>query len=366
MAASTGRSVLSPAARLPLLLLGFAALVIGIGAGLARVGVSVPDLAAASAAQHGPLMIGGFFGVVISLERAVALGKRWAYGAPLLAGIGGVCAIGGATSATPPLMLASSIVLLVATGNVFRVQRALFTLTLVSGALAWTIGNALWSAGLPAHEVVTWWLAFLILTIAGERLELSRLLPPSRVAQRMFAAIVALIGVGLVGARTAWGTPLFAAGLLVLAAWLAKQDIARRTIRGAGLTRYIAVCLLSGYAWLAIGALTALVAGFAPGTAARDASLHALTLGFVLSMVFGHAPIIVPAVLRVAVPYRRAFYAPLMLLHATLAVRVVADATGQPGWLQGAAVGNALAIAAFIVTMAIAVVGAKRRAPVRA
>ena len=47
-------------------------------------------------------------------------------------------------------------------------------------------------------------------------------------------------------AKEALGDRLFAAGLLAIAGWLLKQDIARRTVRGKGLTRYIAVCLLAG------------------------------------------------------------------------------------------------------------------------
>ncbi len=34
-------------------------------------------------------MIAAFFGTVISLERAVAIGHGWAYSAPLAAGTGG-------------------------------------------------------------------------------------------------------------------------------------------------------------------------------------------------------------------------------------------------------------------------------------
>ena len=37
-----------------------------------------------------------------------------------------------------------------------------------------------------------------------------------------------------------------------LAAWLLRYDIARRNARQSGLTRYIALCLLSGYLWLAL------------------------------------------------------------------------------------------------------------------
>ncbi|HMN64923.1 MAG TPA: hypothetical protein PKB08_08000, partial [Burkholderiaceae bacterium] len=211
---------------------------------------------------------------------------------------------------------------------------------------------------------VGWWLAFLILTIAGERLELSRFLPPSPGARRMFAAILATIFAGLLGAGQPWGAPTFSAGLLALAAWLFRQDIARRTVRNKGLTRFIAVCLLSGYAWLAVGSATALWAGgFVPGTRAYDAAMHALTLGFVFSMVFGHAAIIFPAVLRVAVPYHPTFYLPLALLHLSLLVRLAGDAAGHYGWTQAGGLLNAVALAAFIASTAAAVVrGARSRA----
>ena len=136
----------------------------------------------------------------------------------------------------------------------------------------------------------------------------------------MFVAILLVIGAGLFGAAAPWGASVFAAGLVALALWLARCDIARRTVRTAGLTRYIAVCLLSGYVWLAAGGAVILAAGgLVPGSRAYDVGVHALGLGFVFSMVFGHAPVIVPAVLRVAVPYQAAFYAPLLLLHASLA-----------------------------------------------
>jgi hypothetical protein len=47
----------------------------------------------------------------------------------------------------------------------------------------------------------------------------------------------------------------------------------------------------------------------------------------VFAMVFGHAPIIFPAVLRVAVPYHASFYLPLVLLHLSLLVRLAGNAT---------------------------------------
>jgi hypothetical protein len=347
-----------------LLILGFVGLVFGTGAGLARLGWSMPASAASAAALHGPLMICGFFGVVISLERAVAIGRYWAYLGPLLAGMGSAATVFGATAAAPWFFLAGGIVLLVASLDVYRRQTALFTFTLALGAACWPIGVALWAAGAAVHEVVAWWLGFLILTIAGERLELSRFLPPSPAARYVFAAVLVVVVAGMLGANQPWGATVFALGLLALAAWLLKQDIARRTVRNRGLTRFIAVCLLSGYAWLAVGGATLLAAGsFAPGTPAYGAAMHALALGFVFSMVFGHAAIIFPAVLRVAVPYHPTFYVPLALLHLSLFVRLAGEAAGRFDWTRAGGLLNAVALAAFIVSTASAVVrGARERA----
>src|SRR6202140_6007409 len=217
---------LRPLLRVPFLGMGFAGLLAGAGGGLARRGWSVPAAAAALTSLHGALMICAFFGVVISLERAVAIGRYWAYLAPLLGGAGCVAAIAGLSAIAAWFFVAASLVLLAASIEIFRRQTALFTFTLALGAACWSVGNWLWAAGSTVHDVVTWWLAFLILTIAGERLELSRFLAPSRVAKWTFAAIIVVIGAGLFGASSRWGAQAFAIGLLALAAWLLTQDLA--------------------------------------------------------------------------------------------------------------------------------------------
>lgn len=341
--------------RLPLLAFGFVALLVGVGAGLARLGWTMPDAAAGAAALHGPLMVCGFFGVVIALERAVAIGRAWAYGAPLLAGLGTAAALHGGAVIAPWLYLAGSVWLLVATLDVLRRQRAGFVLVITLGTLCWAVGTALWALGAPVQRAVGWWLAFLVLTIAGERLELSRMLPPSRAAARAFAAIVALVMVALAGWELPGMPRLFGAALLLLSAWLLRQDVARRTVRQRGLTRFIAVCLLAGYGWLAVGGTIVAVAGLAPGSAAYDAAVHAVLLGFVFSMVFGHAPIIVPALLRTPLPYRARFYAPLVLLHASVLLRLAGGAAGSPGWTRWGAWLSAVALLVFVASTVVAV-----------
>ena len=367
MAAGARTGGLPPPWRVPLLILGFIGLFAGVGAGLARLAWPMPLIVASAAALHGLLMVSGFFGVVISLERAVAIGRLWAYAGPLAAGLATLAAIHGEIEAAALMYVGASAVLLIGSADILRRQRALFTLTIAAGAAAWFVGNLLWALGAAMPVVAPWWLAFLIVTIAGERLELSRFMPPSKAAQRLFGGVLGVMLVGLVASAQAWGAQLFGAALVALAAWLFRHDIARRTVRQKGLTRFIAVCLLSGYFWLTVGGAVMLFAGgLWPGTPSYDAALHALTLGFVFAMVFGHAPIIFPAVLRVAVPYHPLFYAPLALLHAGLALRVVADAAGQFEWTSWGGMLSALALLAFILNTIAAVVRgqlAARRPP---
>jgi hypothetical protein len=344
--------------RVPLLLLAFASLFLGMWAGLARLGWFLP--AAGLAAMHGPLMASGFFGTVISLERAVALRRRWAYAAPLLSGLATLASILGAPAAVAPaLATAGSAVMLAASAVVYRRQRELFTLTLALGAASWTVGNFLWLRGYPVYAVAPWWIAFLVLTIAGERLELSRFLPPSPVAKRVFAALVAMLlgGVTVSLFTRPLGTIALGFALTGLALWLMRQDVARRTVKTSGLTRFIAICLLSGYVWLAVGGISILLTGgLGSGGAAYDAALHAVLLGFVFSMVFGHAPIIFPAVLRVAVPYSPYFYAPLALLHASLVIRLAGDWMSFPEWRAWGGALNGLALLAFVLGTVSAVI----------
>jgi hypothetical protein len=79
-------------------------------------------------------------------------------------------------------------------------------------------------------------------------------------------------------------------------------------------------------------------------------------------MIFGHAPIIVPALLRVALPYRAWFYLPLVILHASLAERIAGDLLLMPALRERGALGNAAAIVLFILTMLYTGLRARRAA----
>lgn len=336
--------------RFPLLLLGMLSLLAGVSAGLLRAGWNFPVAQSAWVGLHAPLMIGAFFGTVIGLERAVALGRGWGYLSPLAAGLSGLLLGAGAPPLIALLLMASgALVLTLTTLRAAQRQPSLHAHILaVAAALAVTAPLA-WLVGQPLAAIAGW-MGFLVLTIAGERLELSRFLPPSPVARRLFLAIVAafLLAV-LVTWFAAAGLALLGMTLVGLALWLLRQDVARRTVRQAGLTRFIALCLLSGYAWLLLGG--GLLTWQPDSVFFMDAALHAIFVGFVLAMVFGHAPIIFPAVVRVALPYHRGFYLPLLVLHLSLLLRVGGGLAGVADWRALGAAGNALALALFVLTM---------------
>jgi len=158
------------------LAVGAGSLLAGLWVGLARLGLALPGGMPALAEFHGALMISGFLGTVISLERAVAIGRWWAYAAPALSAIGAVALMVGAPAFAGGAFLLAGIALTFNSSTIVARQPALFTVILTIAAACWLGGTLVWIKGAAAADVAGWWLAFLVLTIAAERLELSRLL----------------------------------------------------------------------------------------------------------------------------------------------------------------------------------------------
>lgn len=355
---------------IPFMLLAVFALLAGLWAGLLRLSWTLPLLHPTLPMAHGTLMVSGFLGTLIGLERAVGLGalgpgRRWAYGAPALAGLGGLLLAFGVPGSIGPLLLTlGSAVFVAAMVTIARFQPLLYTRILAAGSLCWLVGNLLWLTGRPIPEVVLWWANFLILTIVGERLELNRLLRLSAAKRAAFLIGIALLLVGTVLAT--WvayglGVRVVGLGMIVLAVWLLAFDIARRTVRKTGLTRFIAVALLAGYFWMGVAGLLALRFGGVTAGPSYDALLHSIFVGFVISMIFAHAPIIVPAVTGLAAPFHNGFYVPLALLQASLALRVAGDLWAGFVVRQWGGLLNEVAILLFMVVLVATIVWGRRR-----
>ncbi len=353
----------------------------GMLSGLFRLGVSPPQWIwrslpdgfvgqplGALITHHGGLMIGGFIGTVISLERAVALGRPWCFLGPLAAAAGAWLIIWIQPATVGMALITGASVILIADFLVIlHRQRVTFTVVMALGALAWLVGNLLWLDGWYIPRIMPWWGAFLVLTIVGERLELSRFVPGHPLRQATFVGATGIYGAGLLlGLR--WpglGLAVSGAGLVALSVWLGIFDTARRTIRTEGLPRFVAVALLGGFGWLALGGVLRMLypwqAAVLPGAdlawtelvltqgLVYDAVWHTVLVGFVMVMIFAHAPIIFPAVLGIRIRFTRWFYVHLAFLHLTLVLRIAGDFLQEPMWRTWGGVGNVAAVVLFLI-----------------
>ncbi|HXN06221.1 MAG TPA: hypothetical protein VN944_04045 [Nitrospiria bacterium] len=356
--------VIRPVYRLPILAVAMMTLLAALWGGLGRLGFQPAQFYSPPVVFHGPLMISGFLGTLIGLERAVALNRGWPYFGPLLSGSGALCLIAGLPNPSGPILIAAaSLVLVMAFGSMLLDHPSLFLSTMGLGAAAWLTGNIFWLLGFPVSQVVYFWAGFLVLTIVGERLELARMGNLDPFGKWTFLASAGLFSAGLLFSLKDFETGLrfSGAGMIFLSAWLLKNDIARRTVRQKGLPRFIAICLLFGHFWLGVSGLSVFFLGSASTGLLYDAALHSLFLGFVFSMIFAHAPIIFPAITGFAVPFRSRFYIHLVLLHLSLILRTGSD---WMGWMQGrsfAGILNVFAILLFAANTVSSILGARNR-----
>lgn len=342
---------------LPFLAFSILALLAALWAGLLRLGWLLPAIPKLIMA-HGPLMVCGFLGTLIPLERAVAIRKKWMFSAPILTALGWIVLLISSSILGAALFTLGSLVTLAILLYMFRREPKIHMGIMLAGSFAWVVGNILWMTGIPIFQMVFWWMTFLVLTIAGERLELSRILRLTSAKVLIFGFLSALImiGAGLAVYNLDIGTHLSGAGILSLGVWFLPNDIAYRNLRHpSALTRYIAVCLFAGFLWLIIGGSLMLLIGAQYAGPYYDAVLHIVFVGFVMSMIFGHAPIIFPAIINVQIIYQPAFYIHLALLHLSLLLRVIGDMASLQAIRQWGGLLNEVAILLFLVMTGFAI-----------
>ncbi len=326
----------------------------GVNAALLLAGVWAPVSAPRLGDLHGMLMVAGFLGTLIAMERAVALRRPLGFLAPGLLGAGAIALLTPAPLVLGQLLLLDGCLAFVAVYAVlWRRNRDDVVVVELLGAVHLAVGALLWMR-LDVPWLMPWLVGFLVLTICAERVELARLAMPASGGRTLVlhaaALTVALVLTLLwpdIGARA---TGIVIASLVV---WLVRHDVARRTIRTTGLPRFSAAALLGGYVWLLLAALAWAVTGAQTEGALYDLVVHSVMLGFAISMVMAHAPIILPAVLRRPLPYRSVMWLPLGLMHLGLAIRIVAgDLVGVRVLWQVGSVVNVVALLLFFAVAA--------------
>lgn len=342
-----------PSWRLGWMLPAGLALLAGLDAALLLLGLPAPVTTDRLPLVHGMLLVLGFVGTLIALERATALDRWYGFLAPGLLGLAGISLL------ADPLPLAVGQVLLVVGTAAFtlvyiplwrRQHDDAVLVQLLAAGLA--CGGALrWAGGTLFDDVLPWLIGFVVLTIAAERVELARITLGPSAGPRLLAHAASLVAALLIGLWHAEaGAVLLGVALAALVIWLVQHDVARRTVRMPGGPRFMAAAILAGYVWLAVAA-GVLMLGGRPVGGAYDAVAHAILLGYTLSMIMAHSTTILPAVLRIPLPYRPALWLPLVLLQLSLVVRLgLGDALQwRPAWQLGGVLG-VLALLLFVVT----------------
>ena len=333
---------------LPLVLFG---LIIGIVGGWIRLGwnISMPS----AGYLHGLLMTGGFLGTLITLERTVSMPSNWWRIFPLVSAFSTLLLLAGQQKAAIMAMLFGNAGLAAVYFIQLNRHKDAYWYLLLAGAMCWAIGNIkVLQIGLVAAGS-TWWGGFILLTIVGERLELTRYLNTPKWAKGALWLLVAMIVVGIaLPFHSAEGPLLLSAGTIGAALWLMKFDMARIGVKKEGFHRYVATGLLVGYGWLL---LNGLVLMFIPmHTYFYDLYLHTFFLGFAFSMIWAHAPIIFPAILKTTQrPYHPILWVFWAIFQLTLIGRVVfalMERSTMRQWLGGI---NGVVILMMFATMAI-------------
>ncbi len=341
--------------RVGIALAAVVALLAGLNGGLQLLGLDAPVTSGRLPQVHAVVLTLGFVGTVIALERAVALASRAACAAPALLAIGALSLV-----LPVPLVLAKAFLLAGTLGLVFvyvrlwRRQRDHAVLISALGAVLAVGANILWWGQLPVPLLLPWLVGFVVLTIAGERLELARVAIPASGETALVAGAASIVVAAIASLLWPYGGVVgFGAAVLALLVVLVRYDVARRTVRSRGLARYMAAGMLAAYGWLAVAGVIWLVAGPAYQGARLDVVVHAVFLGFAFSTIMAHAPVILPAITRGAVAYRYVLWVPVAALQAALILRlVVGDGFGvESAWRVGGVAGVA-ALLLFLATVA--------------
>jgi len=339
--------------RYPILVVGFLALVLAILGGVRRIGFQVGWVPGHLSFNHGGLMVSSFLGTVIAMERAVAIDLPGTLAVPSLTAIGTLFIIVNVEPGLGILLIAiSSVGLLSLFVYIFFVQPSLHNLILIAGAICWIVGNTLWWTHVPIYSLVAWWMGFLVFVIVAERLELNRIVQFSffQKGELVSGVLLSLAGMGLQSALP-FGSRIMGIGFIVMAIWLIRNDMVRRTLFMGGERAYTGWCLFTGYFWLALGGFILLSFPHVRAGFLYDAFLHCVFIGFVFTMIFGHAFIIMPGVMDLDLSYHAGFYLPLVLLEGTLLLRIVGDLTYSGPLRTWSGLGNGLVIVLFLVML---------------
>ncbi|MEQ8551907.1 MAG: hypothetical protein RIC06_00300 [Cyclobacteriaceae bacterium] len=339
--------------KVPFILLVAACLISGIFTGWYRLGYDLP--VEAVFLHHGAIMTGSFLGTVILLERIVAMKKKWLFAFPLINGSSVIFYFLDLNEVAFSCLIIGAAGLVLVFYRINLKHGDLPHRIMWIGATAWLIGNIhLLLFASYAHSIL-WWMAFLLLTIVGERLELSRFLPVSNTKKYVLLVFMALFLISCVLPFHMGGQYLTGVSMVLISGWLVLYDMIRKSVKMPGIHRFSAITLLFGYIWLAIAGMLYILN--VTGDVTYDALIHSFFLGFIFSMIFAHAPIILPGVLGLNLrPYHPTLYLWVIIFQISLFMRVFGGLFSLSDLKQWGGLVNGIVILLFLINLVTVVV----------
>lgn len=338
--------------RLPFVLLAMGSLLTGLWSGLIRIGWPLP--LHSIAVHHGAIMVGGFFTTLITLEKAIPLKNKVAFIAPVVSALSMIMILNDYFYQVGlGLMIAGSVALFaIQSSHVYKSPNDRPAILMAIGAVMLVAGNLLLLTSKFYPSSFPLWMGFILFTIVGERLELSKFLPVPVQAKGILLLLLALFGTGLVLPFHGYGKYLSGAGMFGASIWLLQYDVIMIGLKSRGLTKYSAAAmLLANLALLIEGVFLIILPNTMP---AYDTLVHTFFIGFGFTMVFAHGPIILPAVLKKTVkPYSPILYIWLILLQSSLYMRIFSNAIMDTGMRSYSGLIAASAILLYFVTLAL-------------
>jgi hypothetical protein len=335
---------------LPIVVMAMFCLLSGLWSGLTRIGWDVAVLPLT--AHHGAIMVGGFLGTLIALEKIIPLKRKLLYSIPVLNALSVVFFFTDQPRIGIYALIISSAALLLVFLYFFPPRRSIICVLMSLGAICWLIGNILLLTKRFYPLAFPWWTAFALFIIVAERLEIMTALPVRDTDKKVFIGILLSFVVGAFCSFHGAGNVTCGIILVGISLWLLGNDLIGIDIKKDNMPKYVAIGLLTGYIALLFTGIFFFV--LSDRWLNYDVIVHTFFIGFVFSMIFAHGPMILPGIMGISAnPFHKILYVWLALLQVSWLVRIFADFALEMETRKISGLLSAAAILGYFVTIAV-------------
>jgi hypothetical protein len=301
-------------------------------------------------------MIGGFLCTLISLEKTIPLKRKILFLIPVFNALTVLILLPGWYAVGIGCMIAGAVGIVVLFSFYFLSQPGdPSNQVMLAGSVLLLIGDILFAVHRFYPVAVMWWIGFVLFIITGERLELSKFLPVSARAKQLLLLLLFLFPLGLILPQHGIGKYFSGVASVGVSVWLLKHDVIRIGLWKEGLVKFSAMALLIGNIALLLDGLLLVLSGEQVYT--YDSFVHTFFIGYVMTMIFAHGPMILPGVLGISIkPYHPVLYMWLFLLFVSLCLRLFANVILDTGLRKISGLASALCMVLYFLTLVAQVI----------